>query len=417
MATYKFEINTKSGKDGLHLIMLRVIHNREMVRIATDKRVKLGYWNPKDNNAPIRRTHLGYTKLNKALKDFKNEVEDEFDKLENKTVKALKNKLKSKSIGNNFISYYSNFVDNAEKNESITYFMAVKSRYKRFSLMYPKLNFDDIDTDFLDDYRDKLKNELKYKDEDDDSKIKKLKGLSSNSIISHLNTLRAVFSSACKDKGKGKKAVYIGLNPFDSYQIDSMKSKKEKLSLIEIKRIEALNLDSELADIRNYFLFAFYTAGTRIADLMKLRWRNIVDNHLNYVMGKNGKDTSIYLTDEAKVILNFYKLHTQKKDDYIFPILKNTNKSLTPFELRYQLNSKNAVINRGLKIIGMMAKIDKSISFHMSRHSFADYLRQKKVSVYDIKSLLNHSSIKQTENYLKDLDQDSKDDAIKTAFE
>jgi integrase len=400
MATYKFEINAKAGKDGLHLIMLRITHDRKLKRISTEVRVKPNHFNTnaKDGNW-IRKTHTEYVKFNKALEKFKNEVDDIGKSLENKSAKAIKQAKKSGLTNDDLIGYYNKFVEDAKEFNSTTYAMAVKSRCKRFVEIYPELKFSDVNTQLLNEFKKTLK--TKYK-------------LSNNSIISHLNTLKAIFTNACT----GENPVYKGYNPFGDFAIEKMKSRKEKLSYEQIKKIEALDLDkhSEIWHVRNYFLFAFYGAGIRISDLMQLRWNNIEDGYLKYTMNKNNKEVDILLTSEAIKILKVYKSIESNKDSLIFPILKLSNKNKDEFEIRRQINSKNGIINRWLKVIGVNAQIDKKISFHMSRHSFADHMRKQDISLYDIQKLMKHGTIQQTENYVKELDQSTSDKAMTSAF-
>ena len=56
------------------------------------------------------------------------------------------------------------------------------------------------------------------------------------------------------------------------------------------------------------------------------------------------------------------------------------------------------------------------INYHVSRHSFADYARQKDVDLYSISKALGHASFKTTETYLKGFDNDAVDDAMDGLF-
>ena len=61
-----------------------------------------------------------------------------------------------------------------------------------------------------------------------------------------------------------------------------------------------------------------------------------------------------------------------------------------------------------------------NLSFHVSRHTFADIARKKigkSFGIYEISKMLGHSSIKVTENYLNSFDQDSVDEAMNSIFD
>ena len=116
-------------------------------------------------------------------------------------------------------------------------------------------------------------------------------------------------------------------NPFLVFKYKWVKTVKEKLEQKEIDRIIDLELEEEslLWHCRNYFLFSYYCAGIRAADLIQLRWRNITNARLHYQMGKNHKERDLILVDQAINIMKFYKKEDSKETDYIFPLLSNSS--------------------------------------------------------------------------------------------
>jgi len=209
-------------------------------------------------------------------------------------------------------------------------------------------------------------------------------------------------------------------------------SKKEKLDLVEIQKMEDLKLfpNEFIFHVRNAFIFSLYNAGIRIGDLLQLKWCNIQeDGRLEYFMGKTGKERSIKLLPPALKILKLYESSKEKETDYIFPFLDNNakySKLISPEDfqkassellafLYNKIESQIALYNKALKLIAVRSQIKKKISSHISRHSFADIAR-KKVSVYDIQKMLGHSTLKVTESYLKSLDNDAMDKAMEEVF-
>ena len=63
-----------------------------------------------------------------------------------------------------------------------------------------------------------------------------------------------------------------------------------------------------------------------------------------------------------------------------------------------------------------MAGIDKPLSTHIARHSFADVARSAGWSIYDISKALRHSSVEMTERYLKAFDTAALDDRMNELF-
>ena len=63
-----------------------------------------------------------------------------------------------------------------------------------------------------------------------------------------------------------------------------------------------------------------------------------------------------------------------------------------------------------------MAGIETPISFHLARHSLADYLRKKGWSIYDISKVLAHANVRVTEQYLKGFDSTDLDEKFGKVF-
>jgi integrase len=75
-------------------------------------------------------------------------------------------------------------------------------------------------------------------------------------------------------------------------------------------------------------------------------------------------------------------------------------------------------INKGLKLIAQLAGIDKRLTFHVSRHTFADIARKKKLPVQVTSELLGHTSIAITQQYFgTGFDDDTLDAAIRSVIE
>ena len=86
--------------------------------------------------------------------------------------------------------------------------------------------------------------------------------------------------------------------------------------------------------------------------------------------------------------MNKYKSDSQ----FVFPVSSNQN------------------MNRILKKIGSISGLDKPLSMHMARHTFATYAMTKNVSIETISQMLGHKSIKSTEIYAKVVDSKISDE-------
>ena len=122
--------------------------------------------------------------------------------------------------------------------------------------------------------------------------IQKFKGvlksqynLSERSIVNHLIALRAICNKAIRDGLMNKNKYPFG---GDGIIIRIPSSVKVGLNIEEIKLLEDAKIKHFTTKwhARNAFLLSFYFAGARISDVIRIKWSDIVDGRLQYVMGK-----------------------------------------------------------------------------------------------------------------------------------
>lgn len=198
--------------------------------------------------------------------------------------------------------------------------------------------------------------------------------------------------------------------PFKAYKISKLRLTKNKraLRLDEFKRIRDLDLaeHSHLLEAHNYFLFSFYTRGMNFADMMMLKWSDIQNGRIYYTRLKTKGQFNIEIVEKVQFILDFYKAQN-RTTGYVFPIILRTN--LTPQQLANRRHKVISRINKKLKEIGELAKIDTPITSYVARHSFATILKQIGTSTDVISELMGHSDVQITMTYLKEFDKEHLD--------
>ena len=122
---------------------------------------------------------------------------------------------------------------------------------------------------------------------------------------------------------------------------------------------------------RNMYVFAAYTGGIRISDILQLQWKNFNGIHIIIQIQKTGSPLSVKIPTTGLKILEKYKTPETKPDDFIFPILKDEHDYTDPHFLFKAISSATAYTNKDLKEIAIKAKIKKRLHFHTSRHIFA----------------------------------------------
>ena len=126
------------------------------------------------------------------------------------------------------------------------------------------------------------------------------------------------------------------------------------MTIEEVEQIETLDLEahSQIWHICNVWLFAFYLAGIRIADVVQMKWAGIQDGRLLYVMNKNNKPVSFGLPDKAKTILEYYGHRKSEGLAFIFPYMDKADLQHKR-DIHVKTKTKNAsrLMNKYLKRI------------------------------------------------------------------
>ena len=257
-----------------------------------------------------------------------------------------------------------------------------------------RLSFHDIDESFLKNYKNFCKVHLTHK---------------TRTVTNQLIFIRTLFNSAIKE-GIFDAKYY----PFagDKEKIKIGSSHKIGLITDEVERIEVIKLEKEstIWHTKNVWLIAFYFAGTRISDAVKLRWSDFNDNRLLYTMDKNEKPVSLKVPEKAAKILKKYKKYSAGNNGYVFPFLKNTEPSNYE-EVFKKMRNATKLFNKYLKRIAAMCDIDKNLSNHIARHSFGN-IAGDKIHPRKHQKLYRHSDLKTTLIYQANFIHQEADDAL-----
>ena len=174
--------------------------------------------------------------------------------------------------------------------------------------------------------------------------------------------------------------------------------KEQAPSLTEEELKIAFNTEPEEGHkmIVNAFLFSCLT-GLRLSDLIELRWSNVHKHsngtpYLNIVMKKTEEPIKIWLSEQALELMG----EPQQVSQRVFPqVNKNT----------YQYDILQ-------KFIMYYCGINKKITWHSGRHTFAyRYLRHHKNPV-TLMHLLGHKNIETTQEYFNYKPEDSLEELI-----
>ncbi|UZO81721.1 site-specific integrase [Aquimarina sp. ERC-38] len=235
------------------------------------------------------------------------------------------------------------------------------------------------------------------------------KNLGQDSLYNMFSFIRVMYNKAIRLNEVEQKHYPFGRGKFT---LKTPNAEKIGLNIEEIKDLEELELpeDSSLNHTRNAFLFSFYLAGIRFSDVLTMRWDAIRDGRLYYAMRKNQKLDSLELPIKVIAILEKYELYKEDNKGLIFPFLRKCDFD-NDEAIHRALHNHNTYVNKNLKKIAKLAKIEKKLTFHIARHSFGN-ISGSKIPVQMLQKLYRHSDIATTVRYQSNFDHTLTDKAL-----
>ena len=393
----KITIRQKPNKEGLLPIVVRITKDRKTSFAYTGKYIAEKHWDKANNK--VKKSHPNSTRLNNFLIKKISEVGDRVIDLQ-----TAKKDFSSKEVKRNIVkplgeetfnSVSERFLQELEESKKFTRLASDKPRVNHLINFAnsDSLYFNEIDEEFLKRFISHLRITRKN---------------SERSIANNLIVIRTLFNRAIKEGIVEQKFYPFGKNKI---KIKFPESEKIGLSQEEVKRIENLvNLTEQEEHARNVWLFSFYFAGMRTADVLLIKWSDIYDNRLHYRMNKNSKLLTLKLPIKVVPIIEKYNKNVDSQNEYIFPELENVDSENAKLILT-KSKTANKKFNKYLKEIGRKAEVSKKLTMHISRHTFGN-LSGSKIPIQMLQKLYRHSSVTTTINYQANFMHQDTDEAL-----
>jgi site-specific recombinase XerD len=239
--------------------------------------------------------------------------------------------------------------------------------------------------------------------------VKHLQGIgnSNNTIHSNLKVFKMLCNKAVKEG-----VIEMQNNPFTRYSFKWENVEKVFLTEDEITAIRQVSIKtgSVMEVHQDMFVFASYTGGIRVSDLLTLRWEDFDGINLSIFVQKTKSHLSIKVPNIALDIIAKYRNENQTRG-YIFPVLDEGLNTAANNVLKQQISAKTALINKNLKIITAKANISKRVTAHTSRHTFGTLALKKGMNIAHVSKLMSHTNLSTTMIYAKIVNKDL-DDAM-----
>ncbi|MFW5879187.1 MAG: site-specific integrase [bacterium] len=355
-------------KDNNFPIYLDARVNTKRITFSTGLYTKKTYWN--ENKCEVKSHDPWHVRINKRLAKLRRriaEIEDDCI-AESKTISARQFKtllLNTSGSSSCFFEYMETKLNQRKEILKPQTINTNKNQIDKLKEFQAEISFGDLDYDLIKRYEAFL--------------IVKRKNIPST-VSKSMTFLKLMINEAIKD------GRYKGLSPFVHYKIQRHEGKREYLEEEEVEKLEKLYKNNTLSkgkqNVLTYFLFCCYT-GIRYGDVKELKLSDIHENkkgrYINILTEKTDKAINVPLIPKALALIPEGLLKNQK----VFNVYTDQP------------------TNRYLKAIAEEAGINKKISFHVSRHTFATLSGLYGIPIEIVKDLLGHSDIKTTLLYRK----------------
>jgi len=349
-------------KNGEYYIHLRIKINKQKKEFPTGIKIKdLTKFDERTGRLKgnIRESLILENALDKAEQIlFKFRIENKLI-----TLDQFKQLYLNRDSLDSFYAFAEQEIKNMAGIVSYEYYRQFKSEMSKLKKYRKEISWNELNLDFIEGYERYMKITLNNKVNTVSKTMKKIKKLCSVAVRKNL----------------------LKESPFTYYRIKSEPTGRLFLTENELKFLMELfssgSLSFYLQNTLKYFLFSCYT-GLRFEDIKQLKYENIRDGQVYIKMHKTKHSISIPLSSYAKKLI----------------------KSGLPDENVFHVNS-NQKTNAYLKKVVEMAGINKSISFHCARHTFATLGLSFGIDLYTIKEMLGHTDLKTTQIYAKLLNE------------
>lgn len=241
-----------------------------------------------------------------------------------------------------------------------------------------KRTFADITQDWVQGFRDYLEKEACAWGCDYRERIKD-HPLSKNSKLSYFNKLRACLNQAMEER-------IIQTNPIVG--VERFKEAEGTRMYLTIEEVKTLaQTECEYPNIKRAFLFSCLT-GLRRSDVLRLKWGDI---------HKQDGYTRIIFTQKKTGGLEYLDISAQASE-----LLGERGK---PNENVFTDIHSPSCTNEAIKRWVLRAGINKEITFHCARHTFAVMMLDLGTDIYTVSKLLGHRELSTTQRYAKVLDK------------
>lgn len=399
MASIKLILRThQEDQTGHSPLYIRVIKDRKAKFISVGLKLKENEWD--DVKQRVKKNHSNSARMNASIAqkiaDAEAQVADLERKVKTVSVKKLKDAIKGKEVPN-FFDYSKKHCERIKGSVSVATYKNYKLYLKKFEnyIGSKVVFFDDITVSLLSDYMAYMVNEL---------------GNGQTTQRYSIMILAIMFKEAIKEE-----IIPEYLYPFSKLTLKKNTAPRAFLRKEQITALMEYSVkEGSLAELaKDMFVFSIYAGGLRFGDVVELQYKHFneqeakIKKTINKTVSRTKAEHQFKIGKVALDIIEKYKKENHDPTDFIFPLIKHKAQYLKDREYRQKIK-ENATgsINFQLNRIGKSLNFDFSLSFHLSRHTFATNALNNGMRIEHVSKLMGHQDIRTTQIYAKILGEE-----------
>lgn len=382
----------KAAANGLVPIYTRITINGKRIELSTNRFVEISKWSTEAGK--MKGSSEEARSINNHLDLLKSQIRDAEMELIHKKITVTTETIKSKLLGVDerarmLVPIFQDHNNKIKELVGKEYASGTLERYTTslkhtIEFMQWKYNVSDIDITkidhaFITDYEFWLRS---------------VRNCANNTAVKYLKNFNKIIKLCLAND-------WLDKNPFANYKSKVKEVERVYLTENEIQSIIEKDFKTErLSLVRDIFLFSCFT-GLAYIDV-----KNLTKSHIS--LGIDGEKwifthrqktesaSKIPILPVTQMIIDKYENHPQcNNEDKLLPILSNQK------------------MNAYLKEIAGVCEIEKELTFHIARHTFATTVTLTNgVPIESVSKMLGHKNLRTTQHYAKVLDRKVSEDMM-----
>jgi len=382
----------KPNKSGRVPILMQLTIGQQTCHISTKQNILPEKWG---DGKPIGHTREDQA-ITAVLEEIRTKAYNKFLQLQGQNINVTPERLKQALLGKDqvqprgyveifdqWLVEYSKMVGITTSKRTLDKYILVRNRLQDYiasQLGVKDISLEEVTPKFLSNFDNYLRVEY---------------NMANNHAMKIRQKLRTIYKVAI-DNG------WVSKNPFSTVKIHFDPVERDVLTKSELAALIQTDMDIDrLEKMRDVFVFACFT-GLAHCDVAGLTKENII-------------------TDEAGQV--WLKTHRQKTSEAVdIPLLEIPQLIIKKYQGMKELKGKllptltNSCSNLYLKEVAVRCGINKTLTFHMARHTFATTVTLSNgVPIESVAKMLGHRNIRTTQIYAKIIKDKLAEDMSKLA--